>query len=272
MSKVLVGTSGWMYDDWKGIFYPENLPQNKWLEFYSQNFETVEVNSTFYHQMKPETFANWGKIVPKNFVFSVKASRFITHIKRLLNCEEPLKRLLEQVKGLGANLGPVLFQLPPRWKADEKRLESFLSTASRLQTTAKSDLATAVDSSQPSSRAQAEGKAVVKLVFEFRDESWFIVPIFKILHKYNVGLVINDSPHFPKTEEIAANFTYIRFHGPSALYSSEYSEKELQVWAEKIKQWEKSGILVFGYFNNDVSGFAVKNAKTLINLIESLKS
>jgi len=269
MSKIYIGTSGWVYKDWQGLFYPKDLPQNKWLEYYSQKFKTVEVNSTFYHQMKPSTFAGWSKKVPKDFVFSIKANRFITHVKRLLDCGWPLERLLEQVKGLGDNLGPVLFQLPPRMKVDEKRLEAFLNEL--RQPKAGPPLAEATNQE-------------LKVVFEFRDESWFQDSVFKILGKYNVALVINDSPHFPrppsaiasgvsgqaKAEWITTDFIYIRFHGPSALYSSEYSNSQLKIWAAKIKRLKNSGISVFGYFNNDVSGFAVKNAKTLASMVGNL--
>lgn len=253
MSKVLIGTSGWVYKDWAGIFYPGDLPQNKWLEYYSQNFKTVEVNSTFYHQMKPETFAKWRQKVAKDFIFSVKANRFITHIKRLLECGEPLKRLLEQVKDLGNNSGPILFQLPPALKANENRLKSFIN---KLRTT-------------NGGKASLLRSAEVKTCFEFRDKSWFQDKVFNILRKYNVATVINDSPHFPKVEEITGDFTYIRFHGPSALYSSEYSNRELKVWTSKIKKWLKNKIDVYCYFNNDVGGFAIKNATTLIQMLEA---
>ena len=252
MAKVLIGTSGWQYKDWsfdyaqdkQNYFYPPKLPISGWLEYYSQNFKTVEVNATFYHQMKPETFVKWAKVVPKNFIFSVKANRFITHVKRLLDCGDPLKRLLEQVKGLGDKLGPVLFQLPPRWKVDRERLSTFLNELRTMN----SDL---------------------RVAFEFRDKSWFNDKIFKILKSQNVAVVINDSANFPKTEEIAADFTYIRFHGPSALYSSEYSDPELRIWAGKIKKWLKNKINVYAYFNNDVGGFAVGNAKTLNSMLVS---
>lgn len=240
MSKVYVGTSGWQYRDWQGGFYPKKVPVSDWLEYYSKHFNTVEVNATFYHQMKPSTFAGWAVKVPTTFVFSVKANRFITHIKRLLDCDEPLKRLLEQVKELGNNLGPNLFQLPPRWKVNTQRLSTFCKPLPKEKLFA----------------------------FEFRDESWFQSKIFNILKNYNVAAVINDSPHFPKTEEITTNFTYIRLHGPSALYSSEYSKTELKTWAAKIQKWLKSCITVFAYFNNDVGGFAVKNARTLISMLE----
>ncbi len=239
---VQIGTSGWVYRGWKGVFYPEDLPTSNWLSFYAKNFKTVEVNSTFYRQMGLSTAASWSKKVPTDFVFAVKANRFITHIKRLLNCQDPLKRLFEQNQGFGKNLGPVLFQLPPSWKANGERLDSFLTELRSID-------------------------KKLTVVFEFRNENCFVDEIFKILAKYNAGVVINDSPHFPQTSEITASFTYVRFHGPSALYSSEYSNLELEIWAKKIKNWLKLGISVYAYFNNDVGGFAVKNAKTLILMV-----
>jgi len=255
MAKIHIGTSGWVYGEWQEIFYPEDLPQREWLEYYSQRFKTVEVNSTFYHQMKPSTFSQWRQKVPKDFVFAVKANRFITHIKRLLDCGEPLERLLEQVKGLGGKLGPILFQLPPRWKADTKRLETFLVLCSQFIAHGNKK------------SVNGEPSTVNRFVFEFRDVSWLNVEIFKILRNYNTAAVINDSNVFPKTEEITADFVYIRLHGPASLYSSEYSKKELAVWSEKIKNWLKTGFDVYAYFNNDVGGYAVKNARTLIQMI-----
>ena len=204
--------------------------------------------------------------MPKDFIFAVKANRFITHVKRLLDCSEPLKRLSEQAKGLGDNLGPVLFQLPPSWKANGKRLEFFLHELRTIS--AANSAGPDISEERHSAKGRpADFNQELITVFEFRHQSCFFEPIFKILVKYNAGIVINDSPHFPKTREITANFTYIRFHGPSALYSSEYSDSELAIWAKKIKNWAKSGVRVYGYFNNDVGGYAVKNARTLIEMV-----
>ncbi|MBI2012494.1 DUF72 domain-containing protein [Candidatus Curtissbacteria bacterium] len=256
MGKVYVGTSGWVYSDWRGNFYPKDLPQRRWLEFYSQHFKTVEVNSTFYHQMKPATFENWAKSVPDGFIFAVKASRFITHIKRLNVPKESIKTFFESISHLGRKLGPILFQCPPRWGADEKRLEPFLDLSVSL---ARPRLA--------------------RLAFEFRDSSWFDHSVYEVLKKYNAALVIAESgghptsprelrgARWPSGEVITADFTYIRFHGEGGSYATKYSNGELKIWAGKIKKWQKQGLDVYAYFNNDVAGFAVENARELISMI-----
>jgi uncharacterized protein YecE (DUF72 family) len=251
MIKARIGTSGWVYPHWQPDFYPADLPQKKWLEYYGQKFDTVEVNSSFYHQVLPKTYENWSQNVPKSFIFALKGSRFITHIKRLKDSKEPLKNFFESAKFLEGKLGPILFQLPPRMKADKERLESFLSTANRLRSTA----------------VVGSRKSVVRLAFEFRDQSWFEKEIYKTLGKYNAGLVIADSGgNWPTEEVVTADFVYIRFHGKE-LYSSNYPKKELQGWAAKIKNWCKSSLDVYVYFNNDVLGYAVENAKTMLKLV-----
>ena len=266
MSNIFIGTSGWTYKDWQGLFYPKDLSQRKWLEYYGRHFKTVEVNSTFYRQMKPETFKNWAETVPQDFVFAVKVSRFITHIKRLKDCREPAKVMIESFSGLGQKLGPVLFQLPPRFKADSERLEDFLVHCSQL----------IVHSKRKS--MNREPRTVNRIAFEFRDQSWFDESIYKILRKYNAALVIAESGSFwpssaeasegkPSEEVITADFVYIRFHGEGGSYASKYTDKELESWANRIRKWRKRGLDVYAYFNNDVAGFAIENAKTLISLI-----
>jgi len=274
MANVYVGTSGWMYRDWSfdyvqdklNYFYPSKLPRNKWLEYFSRHFRTVEVNSTFYHQMKPAIFENWAQAVSDDFIFSIKASRFITHIKRLKDCRDSLKIMMEPTASLGEKLGPILFQCPPRWKADEKRLEDFLVNSSRLMVHSKGK------------SVNREPRTVNRLAFEFRDPSWFDESVYKILKKYKVALVIaesGDTPpslklrraRWPSEEVITADFVYIRFHGEGGSYSTKYTDKELAIWAKKIKKWQKDGIDVYAYFNNDVGGFAVENAKQLAVLI-----
>lgn len=289
MAKVYIGTSGWMYDDWSfdstqdklNYFYPPKLPKKKWLEYYSQHFKTVEINATFYHSMKPATFENWAKTVPGGFVFAVKASRFITHIKRLAPSKESLETFFESVSELGNKLGPILFQCPPRWKVDEKRLEDFLVNCSRL-----TDFDTGSSYSDPVSEELPRWTS--KLAFEFRDPSWFSDSVYKVLAKYNCALVIAESggywPSFATSEAkameakkasagkaseevITADFTYIRFHGEGGSYATSYTDNELKIWAQKIKKWQRQGIDVYAYFNNDVSAFAIENAKSLINLV-----
>lgn len=256
MSKVHVGTSGWMYGDWRDLFYPDGLPQRKWLEYFGQHFKTVEVNSTFYHQMKPATFENWAKIVPLDFVFSIKGSRFITHIKRLRADRASVNQFIESAKNLGNKLGPILWQMPPRFKADKKRLEKFLVDCSSLIVQG--------DKTNNDKRSMIN----YRFAFEFRDASWFEQSIYQILKKYNAALVIAESGgYWPAAEEITADFTYIRFHGEGGSYATSYTDQELESWAKKIKKWQKARVDVYAYFNNDVAGFAVENVRTLVNLI-----
>jgi len=264
MAKIFIGTSGWVYPDWIGKLYPFDLPQRKWLEYFGRHFATVEVNSTFYHLMKLETFENWVKAVPDDFVFAVKASRFITHIKRLKDCREPLKLMVRSFSGLGQKLGPILFQLPPRFRADGERLESLLSTVYSLQST----LTPRLHSRSVPGNSKAHSGSEIRLAFEFRDQSWFDESIYQILRKYNAALVIAESGRYwPSEEVITADFVYIRFHGEGGSYASKYTDKDLKSWANRIKKWQKNGLDVYAYFNNDVGGFAVDNARTLISLL-----
>ena len=266
-----------MYSDWKGAFYPQDLPQRKWLEFYGQQFKTVEVNSTFYHSMRPATFENWAKSVPSDFVFSIKGSRFITHIKRLKPDRASIERFIESSKSLGDKLGPILWQLPPRFKEDEERLESFLVHCSQLTV------------HREKKSVNREPRIDNRFAFEFRDPSWFDQSIYQILRKHNAALVIAESGGYwpssasssaeatddkeapegkPFEEVITADFTYIRFHGEGGSYATSYTDQELTVWSRKIKKWQEMGIDVYAYFNNDVNAFAVDNAKTLSNLLK----
>lgn len=249
MGKVFIGTSGWQYFHWKGKFYPQDLPQRQWLSFYAKYFDTVEVNATFYHQMRPQTFGNWREIVGPDFVFSIKGSRFITHIKRLKDCREPVERFFEASSQLTTHPRPttrnppsphvILWQLPPGMKADLERLNKFLKIL-------------------PKTFRQA---------FEFRDKSWLAPSIYSILKDGNCALVIQDSPFWPKAEVVTTDFVYLRFHGRESLYASCYSKDELDEWARKMKQWLKQGLDVYVYFNNDAEGYAIENAKTLKELL-----
>lgn len=249
MAKPYIGTSGYMYFHWRGDFYPKDLPITDWLSFYSQNFNTVEINASFYHSMKKSTYRNWAQKVPEDFIFAIKGSRFITHIKRLKNCQEPLENLLEETSGLEEKLGVILFQLPPRFKANQKLLEEFLEDLKKA--TINHELST-----------------MNRYAFEFRDESWLNGEILQTLKKYGAALCIQDSPNWPKELTVTAPFVYLRFHGGKILYTSSYSKSELEGWAKKIKSWLKDGLDVYAYFNNDALGFAIKNAQTLAKMIE----
>jgi len=242
VKNLFIGTSGYNYKEWKGIFYPESLPKTKWLSFYSQNFNSIEINATFYGRFTKKTFEKWKDQTPRDFLFALKGSRYITHVKRIKNHELGIMDFFKNVKGLGEKLGVVLWQFPNNFKLKDeniKRLEAFIE-------------------SLPVNIRQA---------FEFRDESWFVDNVFELLNKYNAGIAMNDSSVFPKMEKITGDFCYIRFHGPSNLYSSSYSDEELKIWAEKIKKYSKK-YDIYCYFNNDVNGYAIENAKRLKELLK----
>jgi uncharacterized protein YecE (DUF72 family) len=242
---ILIGTSGYNYPHWwNGTFYPSGLPQKKWLEFYADYFATVELNVSFYRLPKKEVFGGWYKRTPKKFVFAVKGSRFITHIKRLKDCREPLSFLFEHASPLKKKLGVVLWQLPPRFKFQKERLEEFSVLLSTL----------------PRSKRHRHA-------FEFRDESWFCNEAFRILEEFRFAFCIAHGSGLPFTEKITSEFVYLRLHGGEMLYGSNYSDKELKQWARKIEDWKRKGKTVFVYFNNDAYGFAVKNALTLKKLV-----
>jgi len=242
---IRIGTSGYNYPHWwSGVFYPSSLPQKKWLEFYSEYFDTVELNVSFYRLPKKEAFESWYKRTPKGFSFAVKGSRFITHIKRLKECREPLSLFLDHASSLKEKLGCLLWQLPPRFKFQKERLEEFCVLLSTL----------------PRSKP-------LRHAFEFRDESWFCSEAFKILEEFKFAFCIAHGSGLPFTEKTTSAFIYLRLHGGEILYGSNYSDKELKEWAKKINDWTKKGKDIFVYFNNDAYGFAVKNALTLKNLI-----
>ena len=256
--KLFIGTSGWNYSGWREIFYPENLKSQDFLRFYSSQFKTVEVNYSFYHLPKPTTCIKWYNQTPKDFVFSVKASRFITHIKRLKGVKISWRKFLENALNLKEKLGPILFQFPPNFKATEeniKRLKNFLSI-SRGRTSPKL-----------SSILGGSTSKNLKWAFEFRHPSWCEEKIYKLLRKNKVGWVIADSSRYPKAEAVTADFIYIRMHGPKELFASKYPRKEIKNLASKIKKWLKQDLDVYVYFNNDAMGYAVENAKALIALV-----
>jgi uncharacterized protein YecE (DUF72 family) len=239
--KILIGTSGFSYKDWIGRFYPEDLPSNQWLEFYSQNFTTLEFNNTFYRIPRPQTFINWKKRVPSDFVFSVKVNQRITHWKRLKIDSNDWGFFWQRASLLGEKLGVLLFQLPPSFKKDSQRLAKFLE----------------------------QYKPPVRFAFEFRHQSWFDQEIYQILKAFNCSLVFHDAQAFPRPPfKATADFVYIRFHGQEVLYNYEYSSDQLKGWAEKIIRWQKQGRDIFAYFNNDPEAFAVKNAKELLEMVE----
>jgi len=241
-ANVHIGTSGWHYKHWLGLFYPETTPSSEMLPFYLRYFDTVEVNNTFYQLPAPTTFDYWRENSSTKFCFAVKASRYITHMKKLKDPESSITNFFSRVELLDRKLGPILFQLPPRWKFNHHRLAEFLRILPKQH----------------------------QYVFEFRDESWLVPQVFDQLGEHNAALCIHDLGTMRTPVEITADFTYIRFHGPGdAKYSGSYSGRELQKWANRINEWRKSLSSIYVYFNNDVGGWAVQNALDLKQMISS---
>jgi uncharacterized protein YecE (DUF72 family) len=236
--KYRVGTSGWHYDHWRGDFYPDGLAKSRWLEHYAKTFDTVEINASFYRLPAEGTFAKWRGLAPPGFCYAVKASRFITHIKRLRNIEGELKAFLDRAGLLGDRLGPVLYQLPPGLKRDDGLLEAFLSLL----------------------------PAGLEHVFEFRSRDWLDQGVFDLMRRYRAGFCIFDMPGLTTPVLATAGFAYVRFHGSTGLYYSNYSDEQLGDWAGRIR-----GLVgvdtVYVYFNNDAGGYAVRNALTLRRML-----
>lgn len=239
MPEYYIGTSGWHYDHWRGTFYPEDLSKSKWLQFYSEHFNTVELNNSFYRLPTETAFTNWRDSSPMEFAFAVKVNRFITHIKRLKDTDEPVQTFLSRADLLRDKLGPLLYQLPPNMKRNDEVLENFLVTL-------------------PGGYCH---------IVEFRHESWLDDAVFKILRGHNTGLCVFDMPDFSCPMVATADFVYIRFHGSSALYSSCYSDEELSDWVNRIARLGPDITTVYIYFNNDAEGNAIKNARTMRTML-----
>lgn len=234
-AEVHVGTSGWHYRHWLGTFYPEGTEDEALLPFYAEHFSTVEVNNTFYQLPEVATLRKWRQMTPDDFTFAVKASRYITHMKKLKDPQEPVSNFLSQVGTLGDKLGPILFQLPPNWHVNAERLRAFLQTL-------------------------PEGH---RYVFEFRDPSWFEEQVTDLLREEGVAFCIHDMRDQPSPKIVTAPFVYVRFHGPGVPYQGSYSRQALAGWAGAISAWRRQGREVFCYFNNDVAGYATQDAGEL---------
>lgn len=253
MGKLYIGTSGWVYGHWEEIFYPEDLPSKDKLKYFSQHFKTAEINYSFYHLPRPSTYQNWYIQTPRNFIFAVKASRFITHIKRLMDVKGAWGQFLENALYLKEKLGPILFQFPPSFQATNKNFERLKIFLKEIVRHCRKIKAMAI---------------ILRYTFEFRHESWCDKKIYNLLKKRNIAWVIADSPRYPKSEVVTADFVYIRMHGSKILFASKYTKKEISSLAQKIKNWLKQGLDVYCYFNNDAYGYAIENAKALLDLCQ----
>jgi uncharacterized protein YecE (DUF72 family) len=232
---VRIGTSGWHYKHWRGPFYPDKLPAPRMLEHYIERFDTVELNNSFYHLPSEAAFAEWKRATPKGFLFAVKGSRFITHMKKLKDPEAAFEKFHERVAGLGSKLGPILFQLPPRWHSDPGRLEEFLRALPRRR----------------------------RYAFELRDPTWFNPEVEAVLRRHRAAFCIYDFDRRESPLTVTAGFVYVRLHGPEGRYTGSYSDEALARWAQQIGGWDREGKDVYCYFDNDQAGNAVKDALRL---------
>jgi uncharacterized protein YecE (DUF72 family) len=235
---IRVGCSGWQYKHWRGLFYPETLPQTRWFDYYAERFDTVEINNTFYRLPEALTFAAWRRRAPRGFLYAVKASRYLTHMKKLKDPEEPIRRLFTRARRLERTFGPVLYQLPPGWQINLERLDRFLDAL-------------------PRTRHHA---------VEFREPSWYSDVVYARLERHNVALCLHDMHGSASGRVPVGPFAYVRFHGPQK-YSGRYSDQVLEDWADWLAARSLAGSPVYAYFNNDSGGHAPQDAARLRDAI-----
>ena len=235
---VSVGCSGWQYKHWRGDFYPAGLPQRAWFGYYAERFDTVEINSSFYRLPESSTFDSWRERAPDRFTYAVKASRFLTHMKKLKDPDEPLALFFSRARRLGTTLGPVLYQLPPRWPVNIDRFRTFLEALPKTR----------------------------RHVVEFREPSWYCDEVFTLMRQHHVALCLHDMEGSASGRLEVGPITYVRFHGP-AKYSGRYNDSGLERWAEWLAARAKAGVPVYAYFNNDIGGHAPRDAGRLRAMI-----
>jgi uncharacterized protein YecE (DUF72 family) len=234
-ARMHIGTSGWSYAHWRGPFYPSALRDEEMLGFYCRRFRSVEINNSFYHLPTKAALEHWRDTAPAGFVFSVKASRYITHMKKLKDPQQGLETLLDRISCLGDKLGPLLFQLPPNWRYNHERLSAFLDSLGR-------DFSCA---------------------FEFRDRSWLNPQCYELLSRHGAALCLYELDGFLSPRELTADFVYVRLHGPAGPYQGNYDTPTLAGWADAFSTWAAQGRSIYCYFDNDEAGYAVQNAEAL---------
>lgn len=233
---IRIGTSGWSYEHWRGLFYPEDLPQKRWFEHYCTFFDTVELNATFYRLFPEKTFAGWQEKAPNGFKYAVKLWRWITHRKHLREVRGEVSIFCRRVAALRDSLGPILVQLPPGLRWSPELLLDFLKVLPQE----------------------------FSWIFEIRRKEWLMQDCFDLLSRYGCSLAYSDYPGLDMTyEQVLGPAVYLRFHGSGRLYAGSYPDDQLQIWADRIAAWGKAGKRVWVYFNNDFGGHAIKNALTL---------
>jgi uncharacterized protein YecE (DUF72 family) len=240
---VRIGCSGWVYKHWRGLFYPEGLPVKHWFAHYASEFDTVEINNSFYRLPKPETFDAWRQQAPEGFCYTVKANRYVTQAKKLKDPEETVPNIMAPIRHLGPALGPVLYQLPPRFKLNLERLERFLEVVPKDVTT----------------------------IFEFREPSWYDDRVFALLERAGASFCAHDMPGLQSPRLALGPAAYVRFHGGEGKYWGRYPDERLLDWADWIVAEAKAGRTVWAYFNNDIEAHAVHDARTLQAMVRQLR-
>jgi uncharacterized protein YecE (DUF72 family) len=237
--EIRIGCSGWLYRHWREFFYPARMAQHRWFAHYAGTFDTVELNTSFYHLPKPDTFAKWRDQAPPGFRYAVKAPRFITHMKKLKDCAEPVGEFLKRARNLSDTAGPILYQLPPRWACNAERLEEFVALL-------PDDLVH---------------------VFEFREKSWLCEEVLALLDRGGVSFCAHDMQGLRTERWAAGPIAYVRFHGGVGKYWGRYSDRDLLGWTDWIVAEARGGRDVWCYFNNDIEGHAIHDALTLRSMV-----
>lgn len=244
MARIHLGTSGWHYAHWVGPFYPKGMALDDALAYYGRHFATAEINNTFYQLPKTATFTKWREATPRDFVFACKASRYITHMKKLKDPAASTASFFDAVQCLGGKLGPILFQLPPRWTVDPDRLQRFLEALPRGY----------------------------RYAFEFRDRSWFTEDLRGVLQAHDAACCVYDLDGWRSPTWVTADFAYVRLHGPDGPYRGQYDGRTLAGWARRIDGWRRDGLDVYCYFDNDEAGYAATDALRLSTMLAKLSS
>jgi uncharacterized protein YecE (DUF72 family) len=240
---VRIGTSGWHYRHWRGPFYPAKLPASRMFEHYAGVFDTVELNNTFYRLPPPGAAAGWRDAAPRGFLYAVKGSRFLTHMKKLKDPVAGIDRFFERIDGLGRTFGPVVFQLPPAWGPNVPRLEAFIEAL-------------------PSRRRYA---------IELRDPSWHTEDVYGVLRRHRIAFCVYDLAGFESPRLVTTDFAYVRLHGPGRrAYQGSYSDAALREWAQRLDGWRRSLKAAYVYFDNDQAGYAAHDAQRLKALVGAM--
>ena len=266
---VHIGISGWTYAPWRGVFYPKGLPQKRELEYATSQFSTLEINGTFYGMQRPDAFADWADRAPDGLIYAVKAPRFITHMKRLRDAETPLANFIASgLLRLGPKLGPILWQLPPSFRFDRERIETFLKLLPPDTKTAAECGRRHDDRLKARAWLKVDAERPIRHAFEIRHDSFRTPEFINLLRRYNVALVCADTVEWPRLMDLTSDFVYCRLHGSEVLYASGYDDRSLNEWAERVdgkgRQRRRD---VFVYFDNDMKVRAPFDAHALADRV-----